>query len=626
MGLWDGESLAFTLVWVLKLGAGLPTAIRSEALTGQVKLSPTRRWGSVTRPSSQPQTAELRAQPTPVMSRQLVATFCHEINSAIGNHDALKIRSILVLEPPFANPVYYELIEELRNEYPVDDHGSEDRLEAVISTAVTETAECDDEEGRPVQNWRSMVAFLASWLTFIRDVDTSQLLKAYQAMSEVQTKGNFALTHPTKGILVLPTLIGYAQIFARLAIALDRQPELAQVALAHSSVDQQNDKTESLAEKAANIVRPGFLTCLNDRITAPGGIKDGRPDGKKVGVYKLGNVCLKILFQSNKLDNCSMIFKNIEAASPPLRFYPAADRVTYLYYLGRYHFISNNFYQAQMVLEQAYVDTPTHANFLKQRRLILLYLLVANLILGRFPSEKIYARPEALHFREIFQPITRAIRKGDLEAFRRMMNLDLSWEYAAKLCRWKVFYQIGNGCEILVYRSLYRRVFLLAGHQPGPMDRAPASLDLNLVVIAAAFLEKRASAAPAKPQTNGWSFGVQAPPTPPAYIDPDFEGMVDVAPYVHQFDIDEIEGLCASLILEGLISGYISPKLKKLAILGTKKAGGSPVKAGFPNTWQVLSTKKREQAGSDDVEGWVKTQQASGGKVVRLASARPAGS
>lgn len=558
------------------------------------------------------------------MSRQLVATFCHEVNAAVGHRDALKIRSILVLEPPFANPVYYELIEELRNEYPVDDDDSEDRLEAVISAAVTETAEYDDEEGRPVQSWKHMVVFLAAWLTFIRDVDTSQLLRAYQAMSDVQTKGNTALQHPTKGILVLPTLIGYAQIFARLAIALDRQPELAQVALAHSNNDK-SDKAESLAEKAANVVRQGFLTCLSDRNTVPGGIKEGRPDGKKIGVYKMANVCLKILFQSNKLDNCSMIFKNIDAASPPLHFYPAGDRVTYLYYLGRYHFISNNFYQAQMVLQQAYTDTPTHQNFMKQRRLILLYLLVANLILGRFPSERVYSRPEAIYFREIFQPITQAIRKGDLEAFQRMMSLDLSWEYAAKLCRWKVFYQIANCCEIHVYRSLYRRVFLLAGKQPGPMDRAPPSLDLNAVVIAAAFLEDRASAAPTQTQAKGWSFSLQRIPTPPAYIDPDFEGMESAAPYVHQFDIEEIEGLCASLILEGLISGYISPKLKKLAILGAKKAG-SPVKAGFPNLWQILSTKKREQAGGDDVEGWVKTQQAGGGKVVRLASARPAGS
>ncbi|KAJ4347175.1 uncharacterized protein N0V89_011113 [Didymosphaeria variabile] len=555
------------------------------------------------------------------MSRQLVATFCHEVNSAIRNEDALKIRSILVLEPPFANPIYYELIEELRNEYPADDDGSEDRLEEVIKAAVTETGEGQDEEGRPVQSWHHMVVFLAGWLTFIRDVDTSQLLKAYQAMSDVQSKGNTALQHPIKGILVLPTLIGYAQIFARLAVALDRQPELAQHVIAAS----EGKEGESLAEKAANVVRQGFLTCLSDRNTVPGGIKDGRPDGKKIGVYKMANVCLKILFQSNKLDNCSMIFKNIDAASPPLHFYPAGDRVTYLYYLGRYHFISNNFYQAQMVLQQAYTDTPTHENFMKQRRLILLYLLVANLILGRFPSERVYSRPEAMFFREIFQPITQAIQKGNLEAFQRMMNLDLSWEYAAKLCRWKVFYQIGNCCEILVYRSLYRRVFLLAGKQPGPMDRAPPSLDLNAVVVAAAYLETRASASQAKTHSNGWSFSNQGLPTPPSYVDPDFEGMQGVAPYFHQFDIQEIEGLCASLILEGLISGYISPKLKKLAILGTKKAG-SPVKAGFPNLWQVLSTKKREQAGGDGVEGWVKTQQAGGGKVVRLASARPAGS
>lgn len=550
------------------------------------------------------------------MSRQLVAQFCDSVNVAIRNRDAPEIQSILLLEPPFP-PVYEELIAELRNEYPAHDDGSQARLEEVIHAAVTETGESEDEEGRPVQSWTSMVGFLVSWLTFIRDVDLSQLLNAYVAMSEVQQRGNAALNHPTKGILVLPTLLRYAQTFARLAIGLDQQPELAENLLAASNGE---GRSESLAEKAVNVILPGFLICLNDRNTVPGGIKDGRPDGKKTAVYKMANVCLKILFRSNKLDNCSMIFKNINTASPPLHLYPPGERVTYLYYLGRYHFISNNFYQAQMVLQQAYQDAPVHQSCLMQRRLILLYLLVANLILGRFPSEKVYAQPEAQHFREIFQPITEAIRKGDLAAFQRMMDLDLSWPYARKLCRWRVFYQIANCCEILVYRGLYRRVFLLAGRQPGPMDRAPPSLDLNAVVLAAAFLEKQATA----PQTNGFGFNLQSIPTPSTYIDPDFKGMDNLQPYIHEFDIEEIEGLCASLIMQGYISGYISPKLKKLAILGAKKAA-SAARAGFPNVWQVIATKKREQAGGDEVEGWVKTQNTGGGRVVRLTNVRAAG-
>ena len=549
------------------------------------------------------------------MAQQIVAQFCNSVNDAIRNRDANEIASILLLEPPFP-PIYHELIAELRNGYPASNDASQARLEELIQTAVTETEEGEDEEGRPVQNWNSMVSFLASWLTFIRDVDTSQLLSAYMAMSDVMSRGNAALNHPTKGILVLPTLLRYAQIFAKLAVGLDREPELAETLL-HSNGE---GRSESLAEKAVNILLPGFLTCLNDRNTVPGGIKDGRPDGKKIAVYKMANVCLKILFRSDKLENCSMVFKNITTASPPLHFYPAADRVTYLYYLGRYHFIQNNFYQAQLVLEQAYRDTPSHPTVIVQRRLILLYLLVANLILGRFPSQTVYSRPEAEHFYEIFHPVTEAIRKGDLTAFQQMFNLDLSWPYAAKLCRWKVFYPIANSCEILVFRSLYRKVFLIAGKQPSPMDKAPPSLELNAVVAAAAYLEKRA----VMPQTNSFGFGFQGLPTPPAYIDPDFEGMPGIQPYVHQFDIDEIEGLCASLINQGFISGYISPKLKKLAILGAKKAA-SPASAGFPNVWQILSTKKRERAGGDEVEGWVKTQSAGGGKVVRLTNVRAAG-
>ncbi|KAJ4303495.1 hypothetical protein N0V90_002391 [Kalmusia sp. IMI 367209] len=562
------------------------------------------------------------------MSHRLAAQFCNEVNNAIRNRDSRQLQSILVLEPPFS-PIYEQLIAELRNQYPATDAGSEGRLEEVVRAAVTETGESEDAEGRPVQSWNAMANFLAGWLTFIRDVDTSQLLKAYEAMSDLQSRINTALQHPTKGIIVLDTLIGYAKIFARVAVGLDRQPELAHHLATASATN--GERGESLAEKATNIIRQAFITCLNDKNIAPGGIKNGKPDGKKVAVYEMANVCLKILFQSNKLDNCSMIFKNIDSASPPLHFYPARDRVTYLYYLGRYHFINNEFYHAQSILQKAYDESPSHESCMKQRRLILVYLLTANLILGRLPTEKVYSRPEAYDFYRIFRPIAEAIRKGDLETFRRITNLDLSYEYAAKLCRWRVFYQIGNYCEILVWRTLFRKVFLLVGQQPGPAGRAAPTLDLNAVVLAAAYLERRAlmsrsmAQADSGPGRRHIAFAIHDFTNTPKYVDPDFDGL-NLEPYVHTPDMEEIECLCGSLIVQGFVSGYISYKQKKLAIMGARKAG-SAVKAGFPNVWQVIAKRNQEEAGKAEVLGWVKEQNQGGrGRVVRLTHARPAGS
>lgn len=408
---------------------------------------------------------------------------------------------------------------------------------------------------------------------------------------------------------------------------MDRRPELIQHLTAATVTDE--GRRESLPEKAANVVRNGFITCLNDRNTAPGGIKDGKPDGKKVGVYKMANVCLKILFQADKLESCMTIFHNIMSYSPPIHYYPASERVTYLYYLGRFYFTSTDYFKAQLCLQKAYDDCAVGASCVKQRRIILIYLVTANLMLGRFPTQEIYSRPEANGLKRIFFPITEAIRKGDLESFRRITNLDLSHPSAAWLSDYRLFYQIGNYCEVLVWRSLFRRVFLLTGQQ-GTSEKSAPTLDLNDVLAAFLYFEKRSYMTPAMAKADSGpgrrhiTFVLQDFTPRASYVDPDFDG-TDLQPTLLLPDIDEIECICGSLISQGFLNGYISHKSKRFAIQGTRRAG-SALKAGFPNVWEVVKQKNLEN-NKDKVLGWVtEAQSQSGGQVVRLAGARPAGS
>lgn len=339
----------------------------------------------------------------------------------------------------------------------------------------------------------------------------------------------------------------------------------------------------------------------------------------------MANICLKILFQADKLESCQTIFNNIYNSSPPLSIYPASERVTYLYYLGRYHFASTNFFEAQLALQKAYDDTPTNPACMSQRRLILIYLIAANLLLGRFPSAAIYTLPEAHGLRARFEPITRAIRKGDLESFRRIMNLDLSHEHAAWFSHYRMFYQIGNYCEVYVWRSVFRKVFLLTGQQ-GTTERSAPTIDLHAVLLVFQYFERRAHMTPAMAQQDAGpgrrhiTFVLQDF-TPQGYVDPDFEGL-DVTPYIKTPDILEMESICGSLIMQGFLNGFISHKSKRFAITGARKAGNA-LKAGFPNIWEVISKRK-----SQDVPGWRKEalSEAAGGGVIRLAGARPAGS
>ncbi|KAF1834862.1 hypothetical protein BDW02DRAFT_630109 [Decorospora gaudefroyi] len=552
---------------------------------------------------------------------------CTAVNVAIQAGDADQLQSIVLLEPGIGNvfpPDHQELIGSLQSNYPATDDDAEQRLEELIKRVVTETADSEDEEGRPVQSWGSLVTFLVGWMTFLRDMDTNNLVLIFELMTDLQPRANSALQHPTKGILMLPTIMYYAKVFARVAVGLDKKPHLIQ----HLITEAEEGQRESLPEKAANIVRQAFIICLNDRNTAPGGVRDGKPDGKKAGIYKMANICLKTLFQADKLGSCETIFTNITNSSPPLHIYPAAERTTFLYYLGRYHFSNTNFYAAQLVLEVAWLGC--HKQCLSQRRLIAVCLVAANLILGRFPTEKIYKDPAAEGFREVFVPITQAIRKGDLESFRRITNLNLTHPSVDFMMRYRIFYPIGNYCEVLVWRSLIRRVFAISG-VVGEGDKAAALLDLNATLHVFRLLEARAqikNAAMAAQdggpgrRNMGHIFQDHASTNKSTYIDPDFVGMDGVEPSNLEMDLLEMECICGSLITQGFINAHISQSRSALVVQGVKKQG---LAAGFPVPWEVNKEKNMENC-NDEVLGWKKEAGVEGGKVVRLQFAAPAGS
>lgn len=110
---------------------------------------------------------------------------CTAVNSAIEARNANELQAIVLLEPPFP-PDHQELIGSLQRKYPEADAGSEQRLTQLITSVVTETAESEDEEGRPVQPWSAMVAFLVRWMTFLRDMDPNNFVDLFELLSDLQ--------------------------------------------------------------------------------------------------------------------------------------------------------------------------------------------------------------------------------------------------------------------------------------------------------------------------------------------------------------------------------------------------------------------------------------------------------
>lgn len=389
-------------------------------------------------------------------------------------------------------------------------------------------------------------------------------------------------------------------MLSRLAIGLDKQPQLI-THLAKGSSDEGGAK-ETLPERAANIVRGAFVTCLNDRYS---GVKDGKPEGKKLGIYKTANICLKILFQCRKTRNAEQIFTNIDNQSPPLAIYPKSERVSYLYYLGRYLFSVNHFYRAQKALQAAY--SLCHGKCFQQRRLILIYLIASNIVLGRFPSHNLYQRQEAHGLMEKFHPVCQSIASGNLISFRTL--LDFEGPNGAWFRHFRILLQLRNRGEVLVWRSIIRKAFLISGNQGDAASKKAPTISLQDVLVFMRALDR--------PPNNG---------NAETYVDPDFEGMPGTLTTSPAVDMLDVESIVSSLVDQGLMNGYISHRLSRFAIQGAKQIGG--LAAGFPSVWNTLTNNAKEPG----VPGWKEQRLGSskggfgGGMVVNLSGARAVGS
>jgi hypothetical protein len=106
-----------------------------------------------------------------------------------------------------------------------------------------------------------------------------------------------ALSNSQYGIVVLPATIQLCYGLSKLATMLDKRPDLTQKLRKVTNADQ-GESRKTLVEGTAESIQRAFTMCLTERSTNRNGIgKDGKPEGKKVGIYSFANLVLKLLFQ-----------------------------------------------------------------------------------------------------------------------------------------------------------------------------------------------------------------------------------------------------------------------------------------------------------------------------------------
>lgn len=403
---------------------------------------------------------------------------------------------------------------------------------------------------------------------------------------------------------MLHIVVTSARFVSYLAITLDKNPQMLRNRNKAKS-QEEGSQAESLAEGAVNNLRDAFNTCATDRLAHVD--SNGKPDGRKRGIYLIANICLKILFQCRKTINATTFFDSIDTHSPPLSVYPKAQRVTYLYYLGRFHFQHSHFYRAYLALQQAHNECPTDQSCIGQRRQILIYLMASSIICGRLPTDTLFQHlPEARELQPHFSGLISTIKTGNLAAFRQ--HMDYNSPSAPFFLKHRIFLQLRNRCEVLVWRSLVRRVWILTGTRyDAAAGSNPPLIDGQNLLHAFYILEKRSQ-----------------DPAEAAYVSSDFAGAdIEEDPEALLPTATSVRSILGSLIEQGLIRGFIHTKSGKLVIMGVKQHGGNELAAGFPAVWKVIEGKADK-----NVPGWNKNGSSGhgGGKVIQLTSVRGIGS
>ncbi|KAI1446416.1 hypothetical protein F5Y02DRAFT_382852 [Annulohypoxylon stygium] len=516
--------------------------------------------------------------------------------------DGEGLRDWLKVEPPLPQE-YLDLAAELKSSYQDDD-----AIEKLVESSLPEDDNVPEGQGT---SWFGFNAFIKDYLQYWRDVDFEDLLGAHQLLTALTNSCATALNNPTYGTIMLQTSISLCSSFSTLSMTLNKRPDLTSKLAALNSGD---DEQKSFIEITAEIMQKFFTACLTDR-SSP---RFAPPTGKKIGIYVFANKTLKLLTMNNRSYLATQLLTNLMAKSPPLSYYPASQRVTFLYFLGRFHFNHSLYWRAAQCFQEAYLQTPAH--FQKHRRIILTYLIAANFTMGRLPSQSLLQRPEAQSMAQCYSQFSSAIRKGNYIAFQHTIKQHEDW---LRSKGYPLFITLQWRIRPLIWRSLSRRTFLLTYTPDEEGDsRKAAVLKLADFQTVLTYTQRRLEgylpAGPAPKSRNPGnvnSYLLKAvsnsagPPLKNSTLAPPPGGIKMLMPDEGiltgnmQISDHHVENMVMSLIGQDLLHGYIAHTQSAFAIMGTKQKG-SAVAAGWPSAYEIIEGRSTER----EIPGWVKDE------------------
>ncbi|KAM0753006.1 COP9 signalosome complex subunit 12 [Meredithblackwellia eburnea MCA 4105] len=357
-------------------------------------------------------------------------------------------------------------------------------------------------------DFRPVADLVSSYLLYVRDVELQSLdptaaATAYQLLEDCFKGADKVFAIPDSGWFV-PTLRKFARALVDLALRAGRLS---------------GDTNLTRAGEAATLFRRPMTIAASDRSTDTPSRRDA--------LFFLANATFKVYFAMKNLRLCDTILNNTQNAAAMLETYNKADRVAFLYYRGRIWLHQRRLPLARQELSKA-LELCDQSNFHNCRQ-ILLYLIVASLPLGIFPSEELL---ETFDLQEQFVDLLPALQLGDYVSVK------------AELDRWQEWHlQKGNylilkeKLEVVCWRNLARRtLFVATSGIPLPADGSPPKISLHALLTTTRIA---------------------------------FEDLT--------LDLDDVECMIASLIEQGYIKGYMIHARRLVVFMKGPQVGFPPM-------------------------------------------------
>lgn len=200
----------------------------------------------------------------------------------------------------------------------------------------------------------------------------------------------------------------------------------------------------AVGEECARILNKTLTICLTDR--------SGLGESRKWGVYRITSLLFRAYFRLGQLNLGQNVLRAIGAAElPATERYPAGHMVVFRYWLGRWHFVGEEYGKAEELLHLAWSHCPADERDKKKK--ILHYLIPLRILhSGLYPTANLLARYSKDQF---YSHIIAALRKGDLCTFLAILSGNED-----ALLRLGTFL-IWEKIRLFAYRNLLRRIYSL---------------------------------------------------------------------------------------------------------------------------------------------------------------------